>query len=977
MQRLNQYFQDTPQNESVYPMMKNFNVNSYKNYKNKDYYTWINNSFKNYSFPESYKQNTFQQICDNENYSLKPQQKFAGRIINTFTDNKGILIYHGLGSGKTQTGIVIGEAFKFRNVKGNKIIPGRTDTTVLIVVPAALVEQYYSEIIGHVENGLIKSATGQIIIEGERQFYLNAKVRNAIAQNNKAIHDLREKLKEEKGVSKIREQILQLEQMNRELHDHEKKKVTTVYSIMSHEKFLNRLFTIENNQFIEGEYLQLLGKKNGLLIIDEAHGLVSAIGTSYRKLLMALRYFAEPSFRVVLLTGSPIYDKPFEFGLLMNLLRPRMIFPDGLDAFNEIFIRETQMINKDLFKQMCSGYVSYFKGGNPEAYPYKRLIIMNHPMEPYQYNMYKTAIIKEVNKDKKTEVPGAQDFLIKISTTEKSDDHTTTSVFNNSRLFCNIAFPEIIPNSLTHANVVEMGKEIFENEHPGQPLPSNGELYSIGMKDYVKKNPAGKKTRSQIIEQGFNEFRTQIRKSNNVLKTVKGYSSKFAKVVEIINESPGPVFVYSNYVWYGVDAIAEVLQGVGYKEYPSHGPLGSYFIWKGQADPQNVKRAYKAFNGIKNKDGSVLKIMLGTQSVMEGVDFKRVRQVHIIDPWWNDSRMQQVMARAIRLCSHRELPESQQMVDVFVHLSSLGSGAKLYELNIREASTGHVKKVYSLLEPINVTDDSSRWIFKEAYINGENVYQSSKQFKVSQIIKDTIKQMADPELSKSIGKWKQLDTISVDQYMYKRALSKLDINRQFEMSIKESALDCGLNTNGNIIRLEEHFIPDGNFYKKQFVNYSTGAIYKSQQETFYTFEQVLAMGKNTETQFVNGFNQIVQFPKSLVVSENINCEVKEYQFDGKIPQSIIDLTLNKEMITFLKKVNLQQIRQFLFDVEHGNVQVSDPQLKQKIKKFYSQESMNEKQAIIQKLKIVGLDEEIWDLYTTEQLKKIYSQIFKI
>jgi hypothetical protein len=63
-----------------------------------------------------------------------------------------------------------------------------------------------------------------------------------------------------------------------------------------------------------------------------------------------------------------------------------------------------------------------------------------------------------------------------------------------------------------------------------------------------------------------------------------------------------------------------------------------------------------------------LRIILGTQSTMEGVDFKRVRQVHILDPWWNDSRIQQIMARAVRLCSHSGLPEQQRVVDVFIHL---------------------------------------------------------------------------------------------------------------------------------------------------------------------------------------------------------------------------------------------------------------------------------------------------------------------
>ena len=153
---VNQYYSDVTDSngkiidskcyKGVYP--SKVNVNSYLNYKSKDYYSWINNTLKDYSFPTDYSAKSFEDICVSKEYSLKPQQKFAARVINTHTDNKGMLIYHGLGSGKTQTSIIIGETFKFRNVKAQKlsgsayptdiIQPARTDSVVLIVVPAAL-----------------------------------------------------------------------------------------------------------------------------------------------------------------------------------------------------------------------------------------------------------------------------------------------------------------------------------------------------------------------------------------------------------------------------------------------------------------------------------------------------------------------------------------------------------------------------------------------------------------------------------------------------------------------------------------------------------------------------------------------------------------------------------------------------------------------------------------------------------------------
>ena len=114
MEEINQYYSDIVDetgnivpskyfNKKVYNNFISKEVNSYNNYKSKDYYSWINKSFaKDYSFPPDYSSKTFEELCENVDYSLKPQQKLAGRIFNTLVDNKGILIYHGLGSGKTQ-----------------------------------------------------------------------------------------------------------------------------------------------------------------------------------------------------------------------------------------------------------------------------------------------------------------------------------------------------------------------------------------------------------------------------------------------------------------------------------------------------------------------------------------------------------------------------------------------------------------------------------------------------------------------------------------------------------------------------------------------------------------------------------------------------------------------------------------------------------------------------------------------------------
>ena len=82
---------------------------------------------------------------------LKKQQKLVPRLINPQTNLKGLLVYHGLGSGKTGTSIIVGEACKHISTNMEEIKNGsdRSQNRVLVVVPASLKEQYKQEILGN------------------------------------------------------------------------------------------------------------------------------------------------------------------------------------------------------------------------------------------------------------------------------------------------------------------------------------------------------------------------------------------------------------------------------------------------------------------------------------------------------------------------------------------------------------------------------------------------------------------------------------------------------------------------------------------------------------------------------------------------------------------------------------------------------------------------------------------------------------
>lgn len=953
----------------VYSNIKDYKFNSFSDYKSDEYYAWINREFNKYAFPpEKFNEETYnpeimyQSICNAKEYSLKPQQKFAARVMNTHTDNKGILIYHGLGSGKTQTSIIIGEAFKFRRTD-DFIINDRAPTHVLIVVPKALKEQYYAEIIGKIENGKIKSATGEILINEERQFYLDEDLREAIVQAYSDIMRLEKEVIN--GVGDLEENVRQITLLKNSIKLREKEersKVNKVYYILTHEKFLNEIFKYkpETKEFIPGDYIKLLKFNNGLLIVDEIQGLVSAVGSSYRKLLYAIKFYANKNFRVVALTGTPIYDKPYEFGLLMNLLRPRIQFPDGIDEFNEIFVEDRRKIkNRDLFKMMCSGYISYFKGGNPEAYPFKKTILMHHSMNPFQYASYKKAITDEVGREleKGVRIGENEQFIVRIHNTEKSNDEGSTGIYNNSNLSCNIAFPEAQLNAIEAKHITRETR-----------LKANIRRFREILRDEIR----------------LSSHLSEPLKIERLLNFIKNYSSKFAKVAELIMQSKGPVFVYSNFVYYGVDAMAIVMSAFGYTEYPDNSGKGMYFIWKGQADENEIIKAKELFNSKANANGSILRIMFGTQTTMEGVDFKNVRQIHILDPWWNDSRVQQIIARGIRLCSHRDLPADERYVDVFIHVSTLGSRETLYEVTVTktdERGKKYEDSIKSLMVVENPDEKNpGQWVYREAYIvptTGE-VRSSSKTFLASSIIR--FKKVGDPELINAFGGYKNLDQQSVQEYMYNISTRKLALNRQFEKAIKEVSIDCSLNKNGNIVRLDEFYTPttDENFYTLKYENYTTGQLYMRQGlQDIFTLSDILdnVALKSTNYNFVSEDEREHRLNKSLIISERIDCSQPKYSFNN-VPREIVNETLNHHVIPQLMSLTLGQIKNYFNDVQRGVIVPFDPKLSEKIEIFKKQDINFQKDEIIKKLldRGIGDDASAWQLYTLQELKKILKSL---
>lgn len=701
----------------------------------------------------------------NEKKGLKQQQKFVASYINYHTNVNGCLIYHGTGSGKTCTSIIVGEAIKafhefdITNPPNKKPVDTRK---IIVVTPAQVKAQYMKEVQGQ--------CASYVKINNNSQNYTKNLTRDQIAEN---------------PLNAI------------EIDNY----VSNFWIVITHSEFINDIKDDKKNI-----YLNILKKPKNLLIIDEIHKLVSDTGKSYKTLFNNISYHVHPDNKIILMSATPIYDKPYELGLTLNLLRPRLLFPTNDSDFRKLFIdpETKEMINEDLFRWMCTGYVSYFKGGNPRDFPYTRNIVMHHPFVEgsNQYSSYITALMSELPRN-----------------TKKDDifDKEISSFFSKSQMYSNICFNE-----------------------------------KVSVKDKL------------------NEFKKNLKniKDNkgDVLEYVKqNYSVKYANVVKLILNSVGTVFVFSNYTDYGVIAMSEILKTLDYEEYH---PLKSdksrnikkprYVIWTGSTSSGNnrekfLKNIKLNFNNTNNKDGQFIKVILGTTAIMEGISLRNVRNVHILTPWWNDSRIKQIQARAIRLNSHNDLAPSDRYVNIYTHVSVL-----------------------------------------HTYPN-------------------TVMKLNDTKFSNKIRVAKSMKLLekSIELYIFEKAEQKKKFSRKFEYILKQSSVDCDLNKYGNIQRLSEIIEPryTGRSveYYPHYENYSTGDTYIKENPKIYDINEIPAKigyddSDTSPFKLLGVSKQLIGRTSSLSNYEFV-LNGKDIEYDSKTDNITHDLITNENIICSPCKMN--------------------------------------------------------------------------
>ena len=139
---------------------------------------------------------------------------------------------------------------------------------------------------------------------------------------------------------------------------------------------------------------------------------------------------------------------------------------------------------------------------------------------------------------------------------------------------------------------------------------------------------------------------------------VKELAPKIDAMLDVIKGSIGKSVVYSTFLAHGIKVAEHALRLKGWRKFGEDGamPYMTYCVWDGDVKDEQKEALKMALNTKNNMTGKNIKIVLGSPSIKEGVSFKHVQHLHVLDPVWNGSAKMQLEARAIRFCSHADIP---------------------------------------------------------------------------------------------------------------------------------------------------------------------------------------------------------------------------------------------------------------------------------------------------------------------------------
>jgi len=585
-------------------------------------------------------------LCNAE-FELSPNQLFVRNFLSFQTPYNSLLLYHGLGSGKTCSAISVAEEMRdYLNQMG-------ISQRIIVVASPNVQDNFKIQLFDETKlkniDGLwdIRSCTGNKFLKEINPMNMKGLTREKIIrQVNKIINNSYLFL----GYIEFANYIDAISKVEGDMDERKRQEIS--------KSKLNKNFS------------------NRLVIIDEIHNVKIADENKDKRAASEIMKLVKNvnSLRLLLLSATPMYNSYKEIIWLINLMnindnRPPMEISDVFTSDGSFKTDDTgREIGRELLERKATGYVSFVRGENPYTFPYRIWPAIFSPDHSIISRKINYPILQLNDREVTEEIEiidlyvtkignyqaNAYEYIInelkgegsKTITTKKGETRQLPS-FENMESFGYT----MLQRPIQALNIV------YPNERLDRYM--EGEDIKVNVSDLVGTDGLDKimKYNEERIEGSTMKKKDFEYKKNDKLEDrifspsqIGKYSSKIKNICDSILNSSGIILIYSEYIDGGLVPVALALEELGFTRYgdqsslfktPPTAPIDSItyspktrqnedtfrpakytMITGDKRYSSNNLKDLKELNREENKNGEKIKVVLISKAGYEGLDFK-------------------------------------------------------------------------------------------------------------------------------------------------------------------------------------------------------------------------------------------------------------------------------------------------------------------------------------------------------------------
>ena len=173
----------------------------------------------------------------------------------------------------------------------------------------------------------------------------------------------------------------------------------------------------------------------------------------------------------------------------------------------------------------------------------------------------------------------------------------------------------------------------------------------------------------------------------------------------------GPALIYSEFNnAEGIAIFAKVLEYNGFAYYDNTIEVSAesfspkYAIISGNIGMSERQEIVEAFNHPLNIHGQFIQLLLCTSAAAEGINLKYIRQVHILEPFWHNIKIQQVIGRARRLFSHASLDITERNVHIYKYVAkgSVIESTDEYLHSVSKKKDAIISEISAVMQSVSI-----------------------------------------------------------------------------------------------------------------------------------------------------------------------------------------------------------------------------------------------------------------------------------